>query len=113
MTVYNKLVRDKIPEIIKNDGRVAHLEVVPEEEMIGLLMAKLAEESRELEEAIDTGRQHLIIEECADVLEVLMAVRDRLKLKDSQIEKARLKKLGTNGGFEKGIRLLSIDDEVK
>lgn len=47
MKVYNKLVRDKIPEIIEADGKVCRTHILSNEEYIVALEAKLNEEVAE------------------------------------------------------------------
>ena len=44
MKVYNKLVRDKIPEIIEADGKCCKTEILSDEEYIKMIDAKLDEE---------------------------------------------------------------------
>ncbi len=47
-TVYNKLIRDKIPEIIENDGKESIIKTITDEkEFLQLLIAKLLEEVNE------------------------------------------------------------------
>ena len=69
---YPKLVRDKIPEIIKKDGMVVRSHVATPEEYIQHLFSKLLEESSELKNA--RGRDHQM-EELADVREVLASLQ--------------------------------------
>lgn len=65
--VMGKLVRDKIPEIIKNDGKKPIIEVLSQEDYLIELDKKLNEEVMEYQ--VDKS-----IEEMADVLEVLFAI---------------------------------------
>ena len=44
---YDKLVRDRIPEIIRQDGRQCGVEVMPEDEYVQALKDKLVEEAKE------------------------------------------------------------------
>ena len=67
MKVYNKLVRDKIPEIIEADGKVCRTHILSNEEYIAALEVKLNEEVAEYQ--ADKN-----LEEMADVLEVLHAI---------------------------------------
>ena len=67
MKVYNKLVRDKIPEIIEADGKTCKTRILSDEEYIASLEAKLNEEVAEYQ--ADKN-----LEEMADVLEVLQAI---------------------------------------
>ncbi|MDR3597730.1 nucleoside triphosphate pyrophosphohydrolase [Clostridium sp.] len=85
MKVYNKLVRDKIPEIIKADGRECGIEVVVKEEKYKLLEDKLQEEVNEFLEDKN-------LEELADVMEVLFGLADSLGYGEEELLKVRDKK---------------------
>ena len=65
-TIYNKLVRDNIPEIIRNSGKECDIEILSDEEYLQMVDAKLDEELAEYHK-----EQNL--EELADLLEVLYA----------------------------------------
>ena len=99
--VYNKLVRDKIPEIITEDGRECDIEIVSYEEKYKLLEAKLQEEVNEYLEDKN-------LEELADVMEVLFGLAESLGYSEEDLLKARNKKLNERGGFKKGIVLKSV-----
>lgn len=101
MKLYNKLVRDKIPEIIKVDGRECETLVVTEEEKYKLLEDKLQEEVNEFLEDKN-------LEELADVMEVLFGLANSLGYSEEELLKARDKKREERGGFKKGIVLKSV-----
>lgn len=65
--IYNKLVRDHIPEIIEADGKTCITEILPDAQYLEMLDAKLSEELAEYQE--DKS-----LEELADLLEVIRAV---------------------------------------
>lgn len=65
--IYNKLVRDRIPEIIELDGRKCTTEVLSDDCWLQVLDAKLDEELSEYQE-------NKALEELADLLEVMQAV---------------------------------------
>ena len=67
MKIYNKLVRDKIPELIESDGKECATHILSEGEYIAALETKLDEEVAEYQ----TDKN---LEEMADVLEVLRAI---------------------------------------
>lgn len=85
MKIYNKLVRDKIPEIIKADRKECDTLIVAGEEKCKLLEAKLQEEVNEF-----LGDKNL--EELADVMEVLFGLADSLGYSEEELVKARDKK---------------------
>ena len=69
MQIYNKLVRDKIDEIINNNGKneEAIIRILTDEEYKLELLKKLNEELGELTEAIHSGITEDIIEEDIDI----------------------------------------------
>jgi predicted house-cleaning noncanonical NTP pyrophosphatase (MazG superfamily) len=73
---YNKLIRDRIPEIIEADGRRAVTRVLRDEDYRAALLAKLVEEAREAENAPDGE----LAGELADVWEVFQALLATLPL---------------------------------
>ena len=83
--VYNKLVRDRIPEIIESDGKTCITEILPDDRYLQMLDAKLDEELAEYQESKS-------LEELADLLEVMRAV---VKARDwtwEQLEQVRQEK---------------------
>ncbi len=95
---YNKLVRDKIPEVIKAKGQTPVFHVADDAEYWTKLKAKLAEETGEFvrDESVN---------EIADILEVLDAIIAYKKFDRAEIEEAKAKKFAERGGFEKRIIL--------
>ena len=76
---YNKLVRDKIPEIIENNGEIPITRILSNEEYKLELEKKLKEELEEVLSSTGTDR----IEELADMLEVMIALA---KLENKSLE---------------------------
>ena len=99
-TAFNKIVRDKIPDIIASQGRAVEARPLSDEEALEYLKKKLTEEVNEFLSSSS-------LEELADVAEVLRALASALGSSVSEIEKIRKKKRQTNGGFSKKILLLS------
>lgn len=94
---YNKLVRDKIPDIIRLRGGCPVVRKADEEEYWRKLGEKLQEEVAEFLAAEDVqGRK----EELADVLEVIQAISCHLKCDENELEILRIKKADERGGFE-------------
>lgn len=99
--IYNKLVRDKIPEIIRKSGKECNVRKLSDEEYLQMVDAKLDEELAEYHE-----EQNL--EELADLLEVLYAVANARGYSMEELEACRLKKHKERGGFEKRILLQDV-----
>lgn len=95
---YNKLVRDKIPEILKKKGVIYKIHIAGKKEYWEKLKEKLSEEIKEFSKS-ET------IEEFADILEVLDAVRDYKKFDKKKLEIIKKKKAKERGGFKKRIIL--------
>lgn len=98
---YNKLVRDRIPEIIASDGKACVTEILPDERYLEMLDAKLAEELSEY-------RESRSLEELADLLEVLRAVAKARGWTWEELEQMRQEKAAKRGGFEKKILLREV-----
>lgn len=101
--VYNKLVRDRIPEIIEKSGKKYEVEIVDDEEYKLLLNKKLLEE---VNEYLETEN----IEEIADILEVLYSIMKYENIDKEEIERIRIKKNKERGSFEKRIKLIKVID---
>ena len=98
MKIYDKLVRDRIPEIIENSGNHCEVEVVSDEIALEYLYKKLNEEVGELLEDKN-------LEEIADVVEVLFAIGKKYGYSEEDILSKRCKKREKSGGFEDNIIL--------
>ena len=101
MKEYDKLIRDKIPEIIEADGKKCEVEVMDDEEYKEYLKDKLLEEA---EEYVESGE----IEELADVLEVMKAIAEVEEVGFEEIEEMRKEKAEKRGRFEEKLKLLQV-----
>ena len=93
-----KLVRDKIPELVRASGGVHRFRVAGSAERLNLLLAKLREEAQELTD--DPGLSELV-----DVIEVVDALKFQLGVSDSRLEVERSNKIRERGAFKNGIVL--------
>ena len=96
---YNKLVRDRIPEIIEASGAECKTEILSDGEYLKMLDAKLDEELAEYHKDRN-------IEELADLLEVIRAAAIAHGYTLDELEAVRAKKAAERGGFEKRILLV-------
>ncbi|OGX68133.1 MAG: hypothetical protein A2189_05045 [Paenibacillus sp. RIFOXYA1_FULL_44_5] len=107
MPVYNKLVRDKIPQVIEADGKSFRSRILNEEEYKNELHIKLREESEEYLQAKDKQEA---LEEMADMLEVIRALAVVHGASWEQLEAIRLKKAEARGGFEDRVYLIDVNE---
>lgn len=98
MKTYNKLVRDKIPEIIEADGKSCEVVIASKGEMGELLEKKLMEEVNEYIEDKN-------LEELADVMEVLFGLAKHLGYSEEELLEKRKEKFEERGGFMEGVVL--------
>jgi predicted house-cleaning noncanonical NTP pyrophosphatase (MazG superfamily) len=96
MTTYNKLVRDRIPEILDRKGIAYEKRTASDAEYKTELIKKLLEEAEEFSNAGDP-------EELADVLEVIEALKTLPEY--GSAESIRLKKREERGGFDEKLIL--------
>ena len=101
--IYNKLVRDKIPQIIKQSGKRAIIEQVSGKEYLDLLNAKFGEE---LQEYLDSQS----IEELADLVEVIYAILDEKNISLQEFELIRQQKVMEKGAFKDKLLLKEVID---
>ena len=101
---YNKLVRDKIPEIIKASGKKCDAAGLTDKDFLYMLDKKLGEEVKEYQESHE-------VEELADVLEVIYAIAETLGVSKKQLEDIRVEKAEKRGAFEKQILLKSVTED--
>src|SRR3990167_10271054 len=99
-----KLVRDKIPQIIKDEtGSAPDFRVAPISELPGLLINKIIEEANELAEAVENGNARDIDKELADVKTAYDSLMLTLGRKPEQIEEVQSKRDSERGTFTRRI----------
>lgn len=100
---HNKLVRDKIPEVIKNDGKICDTEILSDDDYLAMLDKKLDEELNEYYKDKN-------IEELADLVEVIYAVAEARGYSLEQLESVRKEKVEKRGAFKEKIFLKTVRD---
>lgn len=98
MNIFNKLVRDNIPQIIESRGEKAYTRTLSDEKYKEQLDVKLQEEVKEYLEDDN-------IEELADIVEVIYAILEYKNVKLEDFEKIRIDKVEKRGAFKKKIFL--------
>lgn len=105
---YNKLIRDKIPEIIKKDRAVPKVSCLSNKRFEKELKKKLIEESKELQAA--RGKKD-ILKELADILEVLQTIARIENVSWNEVKKQRKKRSKKRGGFKKRLFLKEVREQ--
>lgn len=100
---YNKLVRDRIPEIIEASGKNCVTEILSDEDYLCMIDAKLDEELAEYHKDQN-------IEELADLIEVIYAATKARGHTLEQLEAARAEKAAKRGIFQKKLLLKKVID---
>jgi len=102
--IYQKLVRDRIPEIIEEAGKEFSVCQVRGDRLKDYAMKKLQEEVQEFVEIPSA-------EEAADIMEIFHFICTRLGIKDSEIMAQTASKRIIRGGFEMGYVLEWVEEE--
>jgi predicted house-cleaning noncanonical NTP pyrophosphatase (MazG superfamily) len=104
MTVYNKLVRDAIPQIIGAQGKLCKFKMIEDDgEFKVYLYQKLMEEVAEFKE-------NPSLEEAADVMEVFEKILEVHGFDKYDVGRARLDKVMDKGAFQHKIVLEEVID---
>jgi predicted house-cleaning noncanonical NTP pyrophosphatase (MazG superfamily) len=104
-----KLIRDRIPEIAAARGQLLQVHRAPSSEMAMRLLEKLHEEALDVCAA---GYTEGLLDELADVLEVVHAITRYSGWTLDDLEAARLRKRAARGGFDRRIVLTTADEET-
>ena len=99
--VYNKLIRDRVPDLIRADGREPITRPLEQPEYASALRQKLSEEVGEFLDSDDPR-------ELADILEVVFALGLQLGLDAEALEDLRGAKSRERGSFEQRLLLVEI-----
>ena len=103
--IYNKLVRDLIPDIIKDSGNECRTRILSDKEYLKMLDAKLDEELAEY-------HRDQNVEELADLLELIQAATIARGYTLEELEAVRAEKAKKRGGFDKKIFLIDVNEKT-
>ncbi|MFC4022333.1 phosphoribosyl-ATP pyrophosphohydrolase [Oceanobacillus longus] len=108
MPTYNKLVRDRIPQIIENSGKSCKTDTLNHDRYILELKKKVMEEVEEYQQA---ATKEDALEELADLLELIHTlVKDVHDSSMEELEKIRSDKAEKRGGYEEKVFLVEVED---
>ena len=100
----HKLVRDRIPEIIKKAGKTCEIEYLDREHYQQALRDKLIEEAQEVAQA----NAEDLLSELADLSEVIEALLKSYHISPDTLKQVQSQRQQQRGGFDQKIRLLSV-----
>lgn len=103
---YNKLVRDRIPEIIQNSRKHCAVEILLEVEYRQALLEKLVEEAQEVCQAAPDE----LVTELADLHEVITALMIAWQIAPERVQQVQRQRHAERGGFERRLKLLWTED---
>jgi predicted house-cleaning noncanonical NTP pyrophosphatase (MazG superfamily) len=106
MTTYGKLVRDRVPQIIRDAGKIPICRTMSDEDYRNALRAKIVEEAAEVADASAES----LIAELADLAEVLDALLEAYHLTREQLSVSRRSLSEQRGAFAKKIFLERVED---
>lgn len=104
---YNKLARDKIPEIIHDKGFDCEIRTVSDEEYKREIVRKVYEEASGVTNHDD--RKHMV-EEIADLIITLEAVKKEFEISSEEIDAAVKLSIDEKGGYDKKLYLAWSSD---
>lgn len=107
-TEYGKLVRDKIPELIRAHGAVPVVRVLSDDEFVGELKKRLIEEAWEAHYADGMA----LVEECADIFEVMAWMMRARGIDPHEVFAMAEARRGERGGFSEKAFLVAVEEGV-
>lgn len=102
--IYQKLVRDRIPEVITEADKDFLVSQVRGDRLKSYAMKKLQEEVQEFVE-------DPCAEEAADIMEIFHFICDHLEIRDSEVMAETTAKRVSRGGFNQGLILEWVEEK--
>ena len=102
MTLHNKAIRDKIPEIIAESGKKSNIKELDDTSFLAELEKKLIEEVNEYAESKD-------VEELADLVEVIYRISELKGVNSDELDKIRKDKAEKRGKFDDNLFLIDTE----
>lgn len=102
---YNKLVRDKIPQIIKDSGRSCEYKILSDDEVKDALKDKLIEKAQ-----IFAKRPSE--DEISDLYEVITAIIEKFDFEPMHIDYLKMQNNENKGTYSGNTFLISVEDEM-
>lgn len=104
--IYRKLVRDRIPAIIKADGMHPVMRKLTEKKFKEEVLKKIIEEAEEIHKA---NSHKELIKEFADLHEIVATAMSAHRISSKEVQKIRAKRHKERGGFKKRVFLEKVE----
>lgn len=101
---YNKLVRDRVPEIFENSGRKVEYKILSDAQVLLALQDKLLEKAQNFAKRPSET-------EISDIFELMDTIIEKFEYEQMHIDYLKLKNREAKGGYSKNVYLISVDDE--
>lgn len=108
MKINNKLIRDRIPEIIAKDGNTADIIILSEESFKQAIKEKLIEEATEV---LNADNRDEVLSELADLQEVMDTIKQMYNINTLEVNTIQAVKALQRGKFEKRLYLKSVREK--
>jgi predicted house-cleaning noncanonical NTP pyrophosphatase (MazG superfamily) len=105
----DKLIRDQLPAMMQAQGLTVFIRRLDDAEFVARLKDKLVEEAVEAKAAQDRAE---LIDELADVREVMLALAQATGIAEDEIETRRLAKRAERGGFDARIHNAAVEGDA-
>lgn len=110
-TIYNKLVRDGVPEILKDKAIQFKVEYLPTQEAMPFIINKFLEQLREVVDEMVEVDSDALKEELADMMTILFKFGDLYDIKPADIIESERLKTEYKGAFSDNCILRYVIDE--
>lgn len=100
-----KLVRDKIPQILEAEGVKVFHRIMNQNEYYKYLKLKIIEEANEV---LTAKSRNEVIEELSDLIEVIKNIQSLHNIENDELENARIEKKSSKGGFQDRVYIAKV-----
>lgn len=101
---YNKLVRDRVPEIFETSGRKVEYKILSDSQVLLALQEKLLEKAQNFAKRPSEN-------EISDMFELMDTIIEKFQYEQMHIDYLKLKNREAKGGYTKNVYLISVEEE--
>lgn len=109
--IYNKLIRDNIPDFMKEEGLIFKVERVSNQEVVPYVINKFLEELEEVIDEMIECEEDSLLEELSDLISVIFKIGSLYGIEKDAILDSEALKTDFSGGFENNIILKYVKNE--